>query len=319
RATVRFPMIPPPFLPTAIRVNRGTLAFRRAWGPLAPRRACGTLASGPSRGRSPSGELGDRGLLGRVPERAHEEALDGGAAVVAQEARSGAREVGMRDDGLPHPLPRLSRPLEPPVLVLIEHVQPLVEELGVFRAHAGAAHHGTVGLDLAHEEDVLAVVHLMPDALQDLPEERRIGVAPVHQLADVRQAHVAVLQLGAGEHAEASCPGVAVALEGEVHLLDAVALRGLAECCLGALRGAAEEDAFFGLHGVSSGGALFPIPAAPSTRRSRTTTGREITRWRAARRARAAPRIWAGHGRWPRTGRRPGQSSPGRARGVRWP
>ena len=42
---------------------------------------------------------------------------------------------------------------------------------------------------------------------------------------------------------------VVVALEGEVHLLDAVALGGRAERGLGALRGAAEEDAVFGLHG----------------------------------------------------------------------
>ena len=44
---------------------------------------------------------------------------------------------------------------------------------------------------------------------------------------------------------------VVVALEGEVHLLDAVALGGRAEGGLGALRGAAVEDAVLGLHGAS--------------------------------------------------------------------
>src|SRR5262245_46322129 len=254
RATVRFCMIPPPSSQPRIGSTGCPLACRRG---------------------------GDRSLPGRLPERASEQPLDGGAAVVAQEARASPGEVGLRDDGLPCPLPHLSRPKEPLVLVLVEHVQPLVEELCVFRAHAGAAHHGAVGLDLPHEEDVLSIVHLMPDALQDLPEERRVGVAPVHQLADVRQAHVAVLQLGAGEHTQAARPSVAVTLEGEVHLLDAVPLRGLPERCLGALRGAAEEDAFFGLHGVSSGGAFFPIPTVPSTRRSNTTMGRSraVMRW----------------------------------------
>src|SRR4029077_16044711 len=104
--------------------------------------------------------------------------------------------------------------------------------------------------------------------------ERRVGVAAIHQLADVGQAHVAVLQLRTGEHADAAGPGITVSLEGEVPLLDAVALRGLAERCLGTLGGTAEEDAFLGLHGVSSGGALFPIPTVASTRCPRTTIGR---------------------------------------------
>ena len=47
---------------------------------------------------------------------------------------------------------------------------------------------------------------------------------------------------------------VVVALEGEVHLLDAVALGGRAELGLGAVRGAAEEDAVLGLHGGSPSG-----------------------------------------------------------------
>ena len=105
-------------------------------------------------------------------------------------------------------LPGVARPPEPAVLLLVEDVQSLVEELGVLGAHAGAAHDRRVGLDLADQEDVLAVVHLMPDALQDLPEERRVGIAPVHQLADVREADVAVLQLLVGQHADAARAGI---------------------------------------------------------------------------------------------------------------
>src|SRR5262249_5949841 len=91
-------------------------------------------------------------------ERAGKESVDRSPAVVPQEARTGAREMRMDDDGKLARLPGLPRPVEPGVLVLIEDVQPLVEELGVLGADAGAADHGFVWLDPPHEEDVLAVV-----------------------------------------------------------------------------------------------------------------------------------------------------------------
>ena len=89
----------------------------------------------------------------------------------------------------------------------------------------------------------------MPDALQDLAEERRVRVAAVHQLGEVGEAHVALPELGAREDADAAAAGVVVALEGEVDLVDAVALGGGAEGSLGAVGGAAEEDAALGKHG----------------------------------------------------------------------
>ena len=167
-------------------------------------------------------------------------------------------------------LPGVAGPPEPAVLLLVEDVQSLVEELGVLGAHAGAAHDRRVGLDLAHQEDVLAVVHLMPDALQHLAEERRVGIAPVHELADVRQAHVAVLQLLVGQHADAAGAGIGMSLEGEVHLVDAVALGGLAEGGFGALRSAAEENAVLWLHGMASGRRLSRIAAAGVNRGRRS-------------------------------------------------
>src|SRR5262249_58377739 len=54
---------------------------------------------------------------------------------------------------------------------------------------------------------------------------------------------------------------------GEVDLLDAIALGTLPEGGLGALRGAAEEDALVGFHGGSSGAALSPIRLVASNGR----------------------------------------------------
>src|SRR5262249_42201498 len=207
--------------------------------------------------------VGSRLRAGRGTEGAPEEAVDRRAAVRPQEARPGAGEERVRDHGLRHGLPRLAGPARPAVAILVEDVEALVEELGVLRAHAGAAHDGTIGLDLPDQEDVLAVVDLVPDALQHLAEQRRVRVAPGHQPAHVGEADVAVLELGVGQDADAARARVAVALEGEVHLLDAVALGALAEGGLGALCGAAEEDALVGLHGGSSGAALSPIRLVP--------------------------------------------------------
>src|SRR5262249_49847 len=94
--------------------------------------------------------------------------------------------------------------------------------------------------------------HLMPDALQDLAEELRLRIAPVHQLAHVGEVHVALSQLGASEDAEAAPASVVVALEGEVHLVDAVPLGDGSELGLAAVGGATEENAVLGLHACSS-------------------------------------------------------------------
>ena len=73
------------------------------------------------------------------------------------------------------------------------------------------------------------------------------------------EVHVSLLELGLGEHADAARAGVVVALEGEVHLGHTVALRGCAERGLGAVRGAAEQDALLGLHGDSFGSRMMHV------------------------------------------------------------
>src|SRR5262249_59535643 len=96
--------------------------------------------------------------------------------------------------------------------------------------------------------DLLPVLHLVPEGLQHLPEERGVGILPVHQLADVGEAHVPPPELRVGQHAEPAAARRLVSLEGEVHLVDAMALRGGAERRLGAPLTAAEENAVLAPH-----------------------------------------------------------------------
>src|SRR6185503_666836 len=84
--------------------------------------------------------------------------------------------------------------------------------------------------------------------LEDFAKQRGVRELPVHQLADVAEAHVAAPELGVGEDAAPALPDRIVALEGEVHLVDAVALGGGAERRLGTRRTAAEQDAVLAPH-----------------------------------------------------------------------
>jgi hypothetical protein len=65
----------------------------------------------------------------------------------------------------------------------------------------------------------------------------------VHQLRHVREAHVAVLELLVIEHPHTAMADDLVAVEGEVHLFDAVPLGARAEFSLCAGGSAAEQDA----------------------------------------------------------------------------
>ena len=76
-----------------------------------------------------------------------------------------------------------------------------------------------------------------------MPDGRRVGVAAVHQAGDVLEADVAGLQLFVVQHADAAVAGDLVAVEGEVHFLDAVALGARAELGFRAGRAAAEQNA----------------------------------------------------------------------------
>ena len=163
-------------------------------------------------------------------------------------------------------LPVLAGPGEPAVLLLIEHVQRLVAQLGELGAPAGAAADRAVVEDRADDVDLLAVVHLIPERLQHLADRRRVGVAAVHQPRHVGQADVAGLQLFVIEDADAAVARDLVALEREVHLLDAVALGAGAERRLRPGRAAAEQNAFVTIHlCVSPSRAIIASDMEPTT------------------------------------------------------
>ena len=103
---------------------------------------------------------------------------------------------------------------------------------------------------IADDVDLLAVVDLIPERLQDLADRRAVGVAAVHQPRHVLEADVAGLQLFVVEHADAAVARHRVAVEREVHFLDAVALGARAELRLGAGRAAAEQDEVALVHDV---------------------------------------------------------------------
>jgi hypothetical protein len=66
---------------------------------------------------------------------------------------------------------------------------------------------------------------------------------PVHQLGDVLEADVAVLQLGGAQGAHPAAALDAVPFEREVHLFHSVTLGRLAERRLGGAQAAAVQDA----------------------------------------------------------------------------
>src|SRR5436190_23653989 len=131
-------------------------------------------------------------------ERSLEELGDRFASVFVQMPRARAREVRVRDRRLfggREFLPVAAGPFEPAVLVLIEDEQRLVAELRELRTPARAPADRLVVEDRADDVDLLAVVDLIPERLQHLADRRRVGIAPVHQLRHVLEAHVAVREL----------------------------------------------------------------------------------------------------------------------------
>jgi len=97
----------------------------------------------------------------------------------------------------------------------------------------------------------------------------------VHQPAHVRQAHIALLQLRLGQNTPASRPRGVVALKGEVHLLEAMALRRRTKRGLGSLSRSTKENAMCRLH-VSSRRTYqpkAPCPGAPLSRAAPAADG----------------------------------------------
>src|SRR5205085_3277871 len=131
-----------------------------------------------------------------LAERAGEEVVDGAAAILFELPRACACEVCMGDGRqliAREPGPVALVPLEPRVLPLVEDVERLVAELGELRAPARAALDRLVFEYLADDVNLLALIDLIPDALQDFAERRAVGVAAVHQPRDVFEADVAGL------------------------------------------------------------------------------------------------------------------------------
>src|SRR5512134_1453888 len=214
--------------------------------------------------------------MASLREASREEGLDSGGAVLPEEARAGAGEVRVADHRVADLREGRSRPLEPAIAVLVEDEERLVAELGELRPPAGAALDGVIGEDLADHVDLLAAVHLVPDALEHLLEERTVGVGAMHEPAHVGETHVAVPELGAGEHPDAPRPAVAMTLEGEVDLLDAVALGRRAELGLRPRGGPAEQDALLTLHRPSPLVTAQRVLGASSAGSSARTTARAV-------------------------------------------
>src|SRR5205814_9571397 len=90
---------------------------------------------------------------------------------------------------------------------------------------------------------------------------RRVRVLPVQQLRHVRQAHIALLQLFVIEDTHAALTLDGMAVEGEVHFLDAVLCGALAKGRLGAFGATAEQNAIIWLHHFVPATLTNPHPA----------------------------------------------------------
>src|SRR5262245_27746928 len=200
-----------------------------------------------------------------LPERIPEQRLDRFLAVRLDAPRARAGEMRMRDRRRIGAvgLPIRSGPLEPAVLFLIEDEQRLVAQLRELRAPPRSAAHRAVVEDDADDVDLLAVVDLIPERLQDLPDRGAVGVAAVHQPGHVFEAHVAALQLFVIQHADAARADVLVPVEREVDFLDAVPFRARAELRLGAGRATAEQDEVGFLHDAVRIPSSWVLPSRP--------------------------------------------------------
>src|SRR4051794_28649859 len=103
---------------------------------------------------------------------AFEERDDRRPAVGAEVSRAGAGEVRVPNHRLAGRArkPGLIAPREPAVAFLIEDEERLVTELGELRAPARSALDRVIRQDRADHVDLLAVVDLVPDALEHLPD-----------------------------------------------------------------------------------------------------------------------------------------------------
>ena len=140
----------------------------------------------------------------------------------------------------------------PGLALLIKDVQRLVAQLGKFSAPAGTTLDGVVVENLAHDEDLLALIDLVPDRLQHLAKGGTLAVAPMHQLRHVGQADITAGQFFVIEDPQPACAHMVVALERKIHLLDAQPLRIGAKLGLGAAGATTEKDTTGCVHLIPS-------------------------------------------------------------------
>ena len=88
----------------------------------------------------------------------------------------------------------------------------------------------------------------MPDALQDALEQARVRKLAVHQLAHVREADIALVELGLCQNTNTTRASIGMAFECEIDLFDTVLLRRRAELGFSTLCRAAEKTALFRVH-----------------------------------------------------------------------
>src|SRR5688500_4735470 len=159
--------------------------------------------------------------------------------------------MGLANNGLVAFLmfdPFLLIPGKPGVALLVEDMQGLIAELGELGAPAGAAFNGFVFQDLADDKDLLAVIDLIPDALQEFTQRRTVGITAVHQPRDIFEADVTILQLFVVENADAAPAHHLMSVKGKIDFFNTDPLGVGAELRLRALGAAAEEYTVFFIH-----------------------------------------------------------------------
>ena len=190
-------------------------------------------------------------LIGKrreLAEAASKEGCDGRTSIGFEKARAGAAEERLANQRFAGTFPGFAVPAEPSGTDLIEDIHRPIEQLGVLGSDTCATGDGVVRVDFSDHEDLLPVVDLVPNGLQHLAEHGCVRVLPVHELAEVAQAHIAVAQLCLGQDAQAALTGVGMPFESEVHLVDAGALCRRAKFRLSAIGRAAKTNAVLALH-----------------------------------------------------------------------
>ena len=158
----------------------------------------------------------------------------------------------MFNDGLFHLDPSVVQPAIPAVLILIEHKEGLVADLGEFGTPARTALDGLVRLNIAHDHDFLTAADLPANGLKNLAEQGGLRKFPPHEAGNIRQAHIFQGQFFGSEDAYAALPFDLMPIKAVIHFFNAPSLGLRAEKLLGSGGPAAEKNTLFRIqHGCS--------------------------------------------------------------------